>query len=82
MIAKGQSVFLEMMPFYIQDNVFFIPEEGRWSYIMKNAKQADITIKIDTALHEIEAKNAALAGALPDNYYSMRRPCSFAPLSL
>lgn len=70
MIAKGQGAFLEMMPFYVQDNVFFIPEEGRWSYIMENAKQADIAIKIDTALHEIEAKNAALAGALPDNYYS------------
>lgn len=70
MIAKGQGAFLEMMPFYVQDNVFFIPEEGRWSYIMENAKQADIAIKIDTALHEIEAKNTALAGALPDNYYS------------
>lgn len=70
MIAKGQGAFLEMMPFYVQDNVFFIPEEGRWSYIMENAKQTDIAIKIDTALHEIEAKNAALAGALPDNYYS------------
>ena len=70
MIAKGQGAFLEMMPFYVQDNVFFIPDEGRWSYIMENAKQADIAIKIDTALHEIEAKNAALAGALPDNYYS------------
>lgn len=37
---------------------------------MENAKQADIAIKIDTALHEIEAKNPALDGALPDNYYS------------
>lgn len=70
MIANGQSAFLEMMPFYIKDNVFFIPEEARWAYIMENAKQPDIAIKIDTALHEIESKNQALAGALPDNYYS------------
>lgn len=70
MIAAGQSAFLEMMPFYVKDNVFFIPESARWSYIMENAKQPDIAIKIDTALHEIESKNAALAGALPDNYYS------------
>lgn len=70
MIANGQSAFLEMMPFYIKDNVFFIPEVARWSYIMENAKQPDIAIKIDTALHEIETKNASLAGALPDNYYS------------
>ena len=70
MIANGQQAFLEMMPFYTKDNVFYIPECARWQFIMKNAKQPDIAVKIDTALHEIEMKNPALAGALPDNYYS------------
>ena len=70
MIAAGQQAFLEMMPFYEKDNVFYIPECARWDFIMKNAKQPDIAIKIDTALHEIEMKNKALTGALPDNYYS------------
>ena len=70
MIANGQSAFLEMMPFYTKDNVFYIPECARWDFIMKNAKQPDIAIKIDTALHEVEMKNPSLAGALPDNYYS------------
>lgn len=70
MIEANQQAFLEMMPFYVKDNVFFIPECARWSFIMANAKQDDIAIKIDTALHEIEMKNASLAGALPDNYYS------------
>ena len=70
MIADGQQAFLEMMPFYTKDNVFYIPECARWSFIMENAKQPDIAIKIDTALHEIEMKNPTLAGALPDNYYS------------
>lgn len=70
MIANGQEAFLEMMPFYQKDNVFYIPECARWGFIMKNAKQPDIAIKIDTALHEIEMKNPALEGALPDNYYS------------
>lgn len=70
MIAADQQAFLEMMPFYEKDNVFYIPECARWSFIMKNAKQPDIAIKIDTALHEIEMKNKALTGALPDNYYS------------
>ncbi len=70
MIANGQESFLEMMPFYTKDNVFYIPESARWNYIMQNAKQPDIAIKIDTALHEIEQKNPALEGALPDNYYS------------
>lgn len=62
MIANGQEAFLEMMPFYVKDNVFFIPEKARWTYIMENAKQEDIAIKIDTALHEIEAKNTSLTG--------------------
>lgn len=70
MIANGQKAFLEMMPFYTKDNVFYIPECARWAFIMKNAKQPDIAIKIDTALHEIEKKNPTLEGALPDNYYS------------
>ena len=70
MIAAGQQAFLEMMPFYTKDNVFYIPECARWAFIMENAKQPDIAIKIDTALHEIEMKNPTLEGALPDNYYS------------
>ncbi len=35
-----------------------------------NAKQTDIALKIDTALHTIEKTNKALKGALPDNYFS------------
>jgi type I restriction enzyme M protein len=70
MIADGKEGFIEMLPFYTKDNVFFIPEVGRWSYLMSQAKQNDIALKIDTALHEIEIKNPSLAGALPDNYYS------------
>lgn len=70
LIADGKQAFLEMLPFYQKDNVFFIPECARWSYLMKEAKQDDIPIKVDTALSEIEKKNPSLAGALPDNYYS------------
>lgn len=70
MIADGKEAFIEMLPFYQKDNVFFIPEEARWAYLMSQAKQPDIAIKIDTALHEIEKKNPALSGALPDNSLS------------
>lgn len=70
LIANGQQMFLEMLPFYAKDNVFYIPECARWDFIMKNAKQPDIAVKIDAALHEIERKNPSLSGALPDNYYS------------
>ena len=70
MIADGKQQFLEITSFYTKDNIFFIPENARWEYLMSQAKQEDIAIKIDTALHEIEMKNPSLSGALPDNYYS------------
>ena len=62
--------FVDTVAFYTKDNVFYLPPESRWSYIMENAKQDDIALKIDTALYTIEKSNPALKGALPDNYYS------------
>ena len=70
LIAKGQEKYIEMPEFYNQNNVFFLDEVSRWSYIIKNFKQNDIALKIDTALHNIEKNNKALKGALPDNYFS------------
>lgn len=70
LIAEGKEKYLDVQPFYTMKNVFFLPQESRWSYIMQNAKQNDIAIKIDTALSTIEKQNPSLKGALPDNYYS------------
>lgn len=71
MIAeKYGDKFVDNIAFYTKDNVFYLPAESRWSYIMENAKQDDIALKIDTALFTIEKTNPALKGALPDNYYS------------
>jgi len=70
LIADGKEKYVEMAAFYNQNNVFFLEEISRWSYIIKNAKQSDIALKIDTALHTIEKNNKALKGALPDNYFS------------
>ncbi len=70
LIAKGQEKYVEMPDFYNQSNVFFLGETSRWNYIIKNSKQNDIALKIDTALHNIEKNNKALKGALPDNYFS------------
>ena len=67
---EGKTKFLEMKEFYQKDNVFYLIEESRWSYIVKNAKSSDISIKLDTALNNIEKNNPSLKGALPDNYYS------------
>ena len=68
--AEGKVKFIEMKEFYNMQNIFYLPEEARWSYIIENSKQADIALKIDTALHTIEKNNTALKGALPDNYFS------------
>ena len=70
LIAEGKDKYLEMAEFYNMKNVFFLSEESRWSYIIANAKQDDISLKIDTALHTVEKNNASLKGALPDNYFS------------
>lgn len=70
LINEGKEKFLEMVEFYTMKNVFFLPEQSRWSYIIENSKQDDIALKIDTALHTVEKNNPSLKGALPDNYFS------------
>ena len=67
--AYGED-YAQMVEFYTKDNVFFIPEACRWSYIMENAKQDNIFQIVDDALTNIERSNKQLAGALPSNYYS------------
>lgn len=70
LIADGKEKYLEMPEFYNMKNIFFLAEESRWSYVIANAKQNDISLKIDTALHTVEKNNPSLKGALPDNYFS------------
>ncbi|MET0044062.1 MAG: class I SAM-dependent DNA methyltransferase [Candidatus Thiodiazotropha sp. 6PLUC3] len=67
---EGMDDYLEMVEFYAKDNVFYLPEEARWSTIQQFAKQDDIALRIDTALHTIEKSNKSLRGALPDNFFS------------
>lgn len=70
LIAEGKDKYLDMVEFYTMKNVFYLPELSRWGYLMENAKQADLALKIDTALFTVEKNNPSLKGALPDNYYS------------
>ena len=70
LIDEGKGDYVDMVEFYTMKNVFYLPEESRWSFIKQNAKQGDIAVKIDTALFTIEKNNKALKGALPDNYFS------------
>jgi type I restriction enzyme M protein len=70
LIVEGKEKYIEMPEFYNMNNVFFLEETSRWSYLIKRAKQNDIALLIDTTLHTIEKNNKALKGALPDNYFS------------
>lgn len=70
LIDAGLEKHIEMVAAYTKDNVFYLTEESRWSFVQQNSKQEDIALKIDTALSTIEKTNKALQGALPDNYFS------------
>ncbi|GAB1476982.1 class I SAM-dependent DNA methyltransferase [Bacillota bacterium] len=62
--------FLEKASFYLSNNVFYLNETSRWSYIVKNASANDIAVIVDTAMKDIEDGNPSLKGALPQNRYT------------
>lgn len=70
LIVEGKEKYIDMPDFYNMNNVFFLEEISRWNWLIKQSKQDDIALKIDTALHTIEKNNKSLKGALPDNYFS------------
>ena len=68
--AEGKSKFVDNPVFYNAKNVFYLEPESRWDFLIANAKQNDIAIKIDKALAKVEESNPSLKGALPSNYYA------------
>ncbi len=70
LIAEGMEQYIDVVPFYTRERVFYVPINSRWDYIVKNSKQPDIALIVDTALSKLEESNESLKGALPDNYYS------------
>lgn len=53
---------------YAAENIFFVPQEARWSFIKDNAKKPEIGQLIDKAMIAIEKENPSLTGVLPKNY--------------
>ncbi len=49
-------------------NIFFVPEEARWSKIAASAHTPEVGVVIDNAMHAIEQENPRLKGVLPKNY--------------
>ncbi|SOB95223.1 class I SAM-dependent DNA methyltransferase [Rhodobacter maris] len=53
---------------YLADNIFWVPQEARWSHLQASAKQPTIGRLIDEAMIAIEKVNPSLKGVLPKDY--------------
>lgn len=65
---RGVAAVLENRDFYISENVFWVPEEARWSDIQESAKRPGLGERIDAAMLAIERDNDRLKGVLPTGY--------------
>ena len=64
LLEQELEEYVDTVDFYTAENVFYLPENCRWSYIMENAKQPNIFQIIDDALSNIEKKNKQLETAI------------------
>ena len=55
---------------YTEENIFFVPEEARWSTISSAAHDPEIGKVIDDAMRAIEKENTSLKNVLPKIYAS------------
>lgn len=70
LIDQGQGDLVDQTFAYTMENVFYLPEEARWSFIASiAAKQNDLKPRIDKAMEIVEQNNPSLKGALPTNFY-------------
>lgn len=53
---------------YIEENVFYVPEEARWAQIASEAHAPEIGQVIDNAMRAIERENDTLKDVLPKNF--------------
>lgn len=59
---------LEERDYYIQDNVFWVPQVARWEALRSKAKQPDIGALVDGAMTAIENENTSLRGKLDKRF--------------
>jgi type I restriction enzyme M protein len=53
---------------YKAENVFFVPTDARWNFLLSKAKQPTIGKTVDDAMDAIEKENPSLKGVLPKVY--------------
>lgn len=67
LVTEGEG-YEEELDEYLAVNVFWVPKEARWGYIMKNAKDERIGQYIDDAMILIEKENKTLKNVLEKRY--------------
>ena len=71
-LAAGEGDFAGADPEdkdeYKAENVFFVPEKARWSYLQSRAKLPEIGKDVDGAMDAIEKENPSLKDVLPKVY--------------
>ena len=65
---KGRYKVLENKEQYLNNNLFWVPKEARWSYLQVNSKNSNIGKFIDAAMIVIEKENLSLKDVLPKDY--------------
>ena len=67
LLAEGEG-FEEDKDEYTSENIFYVPQDARWSVIAAAAHTSEIGVVIDNAMRQIEKENLRLKGVLPKNF--------------
>ncbi len=67
LVAEGDG-FEEDKDEYTSENIFYVPQDARWSVVADAAHTAEIGHMIDNAMRQIEKENQRLKGILPKNF--------------
>ncbi len=67
LMAEGEG-FEEDKDEYTSENIFYVPQDARWSVIAAAAHTSEIGVVIDNAMRQIEKENLRLKGILPKNF--------------
>ena len=53
---------------YLANNVFWVPQEARWDYLISQAREPTVGLLVDNAMSKIEGANPSLKDVLPKDY--------------
>ncbi len=67
LVEEGYG-FEDDRDFYSEENIFWVPQEARWTTIAAAAHSPEIGMTIDNAMRAIERENDTLKDVLPKDY--------------